>query len=360
MMGSLRGAAAALLVAALFSPANAQQCINDYERALQALKKNAGECAKHNKLMTALTDAAGVPDRQPGWSGIDTGNFRRDSPHDFQAIVPAAPDYRWRFDGGKVLFNCTVPLSPRAMPQNEAFLECARVYACASAAAACGIATARATGSKDCKGITEQCMASHPIPQGTMGPVVASAAPAAPAAGPGTSAPRTQPHPQQQMFQQMSPQCQAQLNRMLEGADANDRGKAVSAYAGLRAECDAQIRRAAEAAQVGLPERVLSARAQGAMAKAMSGDPGRLAEAYADRAYDGQFDVDQVINFAFALLNLLSGIAGVYAAIPSGGYYAAGGGNFSTMNPRVRSTYGQGAPSGPPPPANRSTITGIK
>jgi hypothetical protein len=68
-----------------------------------------------------------------------------------------------------------------------------------------------------------------------------------------------------------------------------------------------------------------------------------------------------VINFGFALLGLLGGVAGVYAAIPGGGYYAAGGGgNFSTLNPRARSTYGQGGPTGPVAPTNRSTITGIK
>jgi hypothetical protein len=159
----------------------------------------------------------------------------------------------------------------------------------------------------------------------------------------------------------MSPQCQAQLNRLLEGADKSDKEKAYAAYGALRAECDAQIRRAAEAAQVGLPERVLSSRASEAMRKAMSGDPGRLAEAYADRGYDGGYDVGEVINFGFALLGLLGGVAGVYAAIPGGGYYAAGsGGNFSTLNPRARSTYGQGGPTGPVAPTNRSTITGIK
>lgn len=46
--------------------------------------------------------------------------------------------------------------------------------------------------------------------------------------------------------------------------------------------------------------------------------------------------------------------------MPSGGYYASGGGggNFTTLNPRARSTYGQGAPTGPAAPTNRSTITG--
>lgn len=161
----------------------AQPCVADYERTLSLLKQNAGECAKNNKLMTALTDAAAAPSH-PGWTGIDTGSFRRDSAHDFRVILPSKPDYRWRRDGDTVAFNCTVPLSPNPMPQNEAFLECARVYFCASATASCGITTARQTGSRDCKGITERCMASHPIPQGTMGPVLAAPLP-----------PRTPPTP---------------------------------------------------------------------------------------------------------------------------------------------------------------------
>lgn len=387
MMGWVRGAAAALVFACVLAigsgSGNAQQCVNDYERALKALRANAGECAKHNKLMTALTDAAGFESYgqgspgaakvqgPPGWAGIDTGTFNRDSKRDFEVYEPKTGDPRWRFEGGKVLFNCTVPLSPRAMPQNEAFLECARVYACASTTAACGINTARTTGSKDCKGITEQCMAQHPIPQGTMGPTIAGAAPPPQAprgGGDGGSAPRTPPAaqvppgPQQQAFQQMSPQCQAQLNQLLEGADSNDGRKATSAYANLRADCDAQIRHAAEAAHVGLPERLLSQRAQGAMAKAMGGDTGRIAQSHGGGGGGGgEFDVDQVISFGFALLGVLAGAQGFYAAIPTGAYYSSGGGgNFTTLNPRARSTYGQGAPSGPAPPGNRSTITGIK
>lgn len=158
----------------------AQACVADYERALALLKQNAGECAKNNKLMTALADAAAAPSH-PGWTGINTGSFRRDSAHDFVVYAPKRPDHRWRMEGDNLVFNCTVPLSPNAMPQNEAFLECARVYACGAATASCGIATARQTGSRDCKGITEQCMASHPIPQGTMGPVLAAPLPQQPA-----------------------------------------------------------------------------------------------------------------------------------------------------------------------------------
>lgn len=357
MMNSLSRAAAALLLAGALAVAPlgmptalAQPCVSDYERALALFKRNAGECAKNNKLMAAMTDAAAAPPSHPGWSGVDTGSFNRNSAHDFQAYAPNRPDHRWRMEAGNLVFNCTVPLSPNAMPQNEAFLECARVYVCGAAAASCGIATARQTGSRDCKDITEQCMTSHPIPQGAMGPVLAAPAPQTPRSP-------VPADPNQQVFQHMSPQCQAQLNRLLEGADKNDTEKAYSAYARLRAECDAQIRHAAEAANVGLPERILSSRAREARDKALSGDPGRLAQAYGNRGYDAQFDVGEVINFGFALLGLFGGIAGTYAAMPGGAYYSSGR-SFAAPNQPARPTYIQGGSMPQGLPANRSTISG--
>ena len=161
-------------------------------------------------------------------------------------------------------------------------------YSCALQASSCAVAEAHRTNATDCNRVANQCLQRHRIPgmasldSGTMDP-----APLAPReANPTPTAPRTatpQAGSGQQAFQQMSPQCQAQLNQLLEVPDKSDKEKAFAAYGALRAECDPQIRRAAEAAQVGLPERVLSPRASKAMEKAMSGNPGRLAEAYADR-----------------------------------------------------------------------------
>ena len=362
------------------APAQAQQCVSYFEKMLQGMERDgvphAGTCAKRNKLMVSLTDLASQEFYAPGSPGarrdiqgkragtvVVDPNFASWSPPDFKAYLPPWQDGRWWKDGSKIVFNCQMPIPAGSLQQAESFLECARVYSCSAAAAMCGLELARTTNTNDCAAISRKCVAANPVPSGKVEDVAAAPPPNAPAAGSATSAPRTPPQaaPGQQAFQQMSPQCQAQLNRLLEGADKNDKEKASAAYGTLRAECDPQIRRAAEAAQVGLPERVLSSRAMEAMKKAMSGDPGRLAEAYADRGYDGGFDAGEVINFGFALLGLLGGVAGVYAAMPGGGYYAAGGGgNFSTLNPRARSTYGQGAPSGPAAPTNRSTITGIK
>lgn len=384
MTGWIRGTAAvsafACVLAILPVSGNAQQCVAQFQQAAEQYHKNLGICAKRNRLMD--TDPELVKLYQEvveqksahDWTieyykqrGSADPTFTWKSKPNYRVTVPDATDGRWKYDGTTISFNCSAPLSVQG--QEESFLECARVYSCALQASSCAVNEAHRTKATNCNSVANQCLQKHRIPG--MASLDTAAPPPSQATMPqGTtkgSAPRTppaqaptpaQPDPRQQAFRQMSPKCQAQLNRLLEGADANDKSKATEAYASLRADCDAQIRRAAEAAHVGLPERVLSPRASEAMRKAMSGDPGQLAQAYGGRAYDGQFDAGEVINFGFALLGLLGGAAGFYAAIPTGAFYASGGGNFTTLNPRARSTYGQGGPTHVAPRANQSTITG--
>lgn len=148
--------------------------------------------------------------------------------------------------------------------------------------------------------------------------------------------------------------CRADLNNLLQGADTGDKEKAYTSYARLRATCDAQTRALASAAETALPERILSSRARTALDKAMRGDPGRLAESVGDRSYDASYDAGQVITFGLTLLNVLSGFAGVYAAIPQGG------GNMGSIGNRpVGHSYGQGSPIHTAPPSRQSTITGL-
>jgi hypothetical protein len=156
----------------------------------------------------------------------------------------------------------------------------------------------------------------------------------------------------QEALAKLSPQCRARLNSLLQGADSGDKEKAYTAYGGLRAQCDAEMKALASAAEVDLPERILSSRARTAMDKAMSGDPDRMAKATADRGYDAPYDMGEVIDFGLSLINLLSGFAGVYAAMPGGAAASYSGGNFH------RRVYGQGAPSTPAPRYAPSTITG--
>ncbi|SEO43870.1 hypothetical protein SAMN02990966_01878 [Rhodospirillales bacterium URHD0017] len=148
----------------------------------------------------------------------------------------------------------------------------------------------------------------------------------------------------------LSPNCKAQLGRMLEGADAGDNSKAQAAYGSLRAvECDAQVRALAGAANVGLPERRMTARGRSALERADRGDLGDTAQRLGDRAPES-FDNGEIFAFGLALFSF-----GVSAAV---GFSPSAGGAFSTVNRSVTGTYGQGAPARPAPTQRPSTITG--
>jgi hypothetical protein len=58
------------------------------------------------------------------------------------------------------------------------------------------------------------------------------------------------------------------------------------------------------------------------------------------------------VDFGLSLINLLSGFAGVYAAMPGSAAASYSGGNFH------RRVYGQGSPPTPAPRYSPSTITG--
>ncbi|TAJ31988.1 MAG: hypothetical protein EPO67_12900 [Reyranella sp.] len=367
MWVNLRTLAAATVAACLMAAgtADAQQCINDYQRTLKALANVAGECAKNNKLMTQLTDVMGLenygqgsPGAAPvqgpsGWTGIDTGKFNRDSAHDFHKYL-TPNDPRWRMEGTKAFFNCGIPLSPRPMPQNEAFLECYRVMLCASHTTMCAINTARSTGSKDCAGITGQCMLSHPIPQGQMGPTIAERA-APPPQGDGSRRSAPPPNP----ADGLTAACKTQLNQFLEAADRNDGTRAAAAYQALRANCDGVMHQIAQAGDMSLPERQTGRLAKGSFSRCLSGvdcgtapsSPDQMAAAAANA-----FNIDEVMNFAFTAAGFAMGVAGVYAPLAGGQIMQSN--RFSTINQRARSTYGQGGPGYVAPRTVPSDITG--
>lgn len=252
--------------------------------------------------------------------------------------------------------------------QAGAFGECAALYG--SLAGMCSNteqAAARAT----------QPAVTPAAPQPTpASPPVAAAPP--PAANPGQSAPPPSPQALRQAtaIGQLSPQCQDQFNNLLEATNASDRQRAANAYAALRgASCDVQMREVASATSLGLPERRVSDRARGRMDRAMGADPNAALSGAANRnAQDaasgggggggGEFEIDQVINFGMALLGVMSAFSGQsFGGVSFGMINAGSGTNFSTMNQRATSTYGQGSPNARPP-ATRcgrpvcSTITG--
>jgi hypothetical protein len=107
---------------------------------------------------------------------------------------------------------------------------------------------------------------------------------------------------------------------------------------------------------MGLPERIMTSRSQRLMDRARSGDVGAVpGTAEAVTQGGGSFDSGEVLEFGLTLLNVLSGVAGVYAAMPGGAAARMG----SIGNRSMRGTYGQGAPTyRPQPPSSQSTITG--
>jgi len=158
----------------------------------------------------------------------------------------------------------------------------------------------------------------------------------------------------------LSVKCKSELNALLEGARKRDGGKAHAAYAALRADCDEAIRKLARDANARLPERRLSARASGALARAMSREA--LPEAGAGSSRDvgnpqaqEAYNVDEVIGLGLDLLALLNGVAAAQASrsAPSPAASPAA---------QPRPTYGQGAPTPAyrAPRAKPSDITGTK
>jgi hypothetical protein len=360
-LGGLRLWIVACVLVVATPPVEAQQCVDYFKLMFEGMRDRLGVCDKRNKLLESFSDAAslefyapGSPDAPgdrrgkvyPGGPSLPFDpTYTEASAPDFKVLLPDRPDGRWRLNGDNVVFNCNMPLSPNPMPQNEAFLECARVYACGARAARCGLETARKTNTTNCPAISQACLATHPVPQGTSAPSQPSDAAAA---------------RRQQAVAQLSPQCRGELNSLLQGADTGDGGKASAAYGDLRAaQCDAQIRALAVAAGVELPERPMTPRAKNLLGNAINGDAGPVPDTAAAVALGGgSYNAGQVLEFGFALLNVLSGVAGVYAAMPGGAAARYGSNMGSIGNRAVSGTHGQGAPAYRAPPLHQSDITG--
>jgi hypothetical protein len=173
-----------------------------------------------------------------------------------------------------------------------------------------------------------------------------------PAGGTAKSMPPPQPAASQAL-QNMSTSCRAQLNALLEGTDRNDEAKASIAYDNLRKNCDASMRAMAQEANVGLPERRTGALTQRYFGDCLKSNSCGVAPSNPDqqaRANQWGYEWSQIANLGFAFLNVAIGVAGMYTPAP--------GGQFSTMNPRARGTYGQGGPVYTAPRTGPSTITG--
>ena len=378
--GRLRfvGIAAAIAAAGLLAPsvANAQQCVSYFEKMLQSMERDgvphAGTCGKRNKLMVSLTEmysqefyAPGspgarkdIPGKQHGRISVDP-NFTSWSKPDFEAYLPPWQDGRWWKDGSKIVFNCQMPIPAGALQQAESFLECARVYSCGAAAALCGRELARTTNTTDCASISRTCLAANPVPSGTVQGVATAPPPSAPHPTGPASTPRTPPPPSS--LAAMSPACRAQFNAFLQAVDLNDSTRAAAAYDVLRASCDGAMRALSQEANVALPERQMGALSDNYFRRCAQ-NPNDCGVApstpeQSARAAANAIDVVALMNFGFMAANFAVGVAGFYAPSPSGSF--ANSGQFSTINQRARSTYGQGGPIHVAPRTVPSDITGI-
>jgi len=163
---------------------------------------------------------------------------------------------------------------------------------------------------------------------------------------------------------QLPDRCRVHLKALLDGAQAKNGGKAEAAYAALRAQCDAHIRKLAEAANARLPERKLNSRARGALAEAMNRQPGDAGlgrgsgssgRGPAQVAAAGpDYDVNEVIDLGIGILDLLNGAAALQSArtVPQA--------PLPAVRPPTQA-YGQGAPPPYQAPRNRpSDITGTR
>jgi hypothetical protein len=159
----------------------------------------------------------------------------------------------------------------------------------------------------------------------------------------------------------LSAVCKAQLNQLLEASDRRDGARATATYESLRANCDAGIRGVANEVNMAMPERQMGALSRRSFGRCLNdGDCGTAPSTpqQTAQAAANAFNVDEVLNFAFAAAGLAVGVAGFYA--PTAGGAIVNSGQFSTINQRARSTYGQGGPTYVAPRTVPSDITGTR
>lgn len=356
--GKRRALAISVLAAGLLTggtAAQAQQCVQQFQESAQKYHQNLGTCAQRHRLMDGVPELVKLYQEMEQKSpyelqttyykqrGQADPSYTARSVPDFKVRVADDPAGRWKSQGGTISFNCSPPLDVRA--QDESFMECARVYACALQASTCAVVEAHRTNATDCTKVANQCLQKHRIPgmasldQGTTN----TPAPLS-AAGPGTSVPRTPPPAPAppNPTANLSPQCKAQLNQFLQAADRGESVAATAAYEALRANCDGAMRQLAQASDTTLPERQMGRLSKGYFGCTTDCGPAPSSADQTARAAANAFNVDEVLNFAFGVAGVAIGVAGMYAPVAGGQIMQSN--RFSTINQRARSTYGQGAP----------------
>jgi hypothetical protein len=139
-------------------PVDGQPCVTYFQNMKENFKRRAALCLRDTRLLRSLTDMVESNTNTSGTEYIT----RNTAPELFAYFDDMDP--RWVKVGEHARMpNCSLPMTVAA--QNEAFMECARVYMCGMRAASCGMERARQSDTNQCIPISRQCLAENPIPQ---------------------------------------------------------------------------------------------------------------------------------------------------------------------------------------------------
>lgn len=140
-------------------PQEGMLCRQYFLRMLDAFHQNAKLCIRDTRLLQSITE---MVQKEIQDITEDDRLVTRKTPPKLYAYF-AENDPRWQNMGDYFEPRCEMPMT--VSTQEESFKECARVYLCGARAAQCGLKRSRGTKTKDCRPISEACLAENPIPQ---------------------------------------------------------------------------------------------------------------------------------------------------------------------------------------------------
>jgi hypothetical protein len=192
---------------------------------------------------------------------------------------------------------------------------------------------------------------------------IAKAAPSAAKNPAGTAPPQAAGN-----FAGASPACQQLAQSYVAAAQAKDEAGTLSGYQALKQDCKAMLDEVTRQTGMALPEASpFPQRTMGGLTQSLMGGCMNAGDSCADEADNLAAGTsgaaraalfNEAAGFGLALGNLM--IQGMAAgqAMHAPSLPSRPTTNATTLNRQVQHTYGQGAPTGPPPPSYQSTITG--
>jgi hypothetical protein len=242
--------------------------------------------------------------------------------------------------------------------QAGAFGDCAALYS--AVANMCTLTEARA-------------IAPPPVKQAAHQPAVQKSQPPAQPAKPADATAASRPPPAANAGSALSPQCQQLVSNYVAAARANDGSKALAGYNALKQAGGCGVLAKVDRPPPPQPQPTgpdprfatrgatpLSDSVVGACDASPDECAARVRQLQAGTSAAAQAAlISNAIGIGLQLGTMMGGV--VLSGVPTagaGGSIGAGPNMNSIGNRPVRSTYGQGAPAGPPTPTHESTITG--